>query len=178
MRVTFPHFEFDCTESLVEGENELLVEVYSPEEREENTRETIGGVWARWDGMDPGINPGGIFRDVTLVRRGEVRVLAVGVDVGPSGDGRVTLDLYARRGSQVEISGSVHPMDFEAPGAEFRHTARVEPGENQGGDELYVARAPAVVDVGQGRATPLRARSEVRRGRGAGAVRGAVRRVA
>src|SRR5687768_7526115 len=68
----FSHFEFDCTESLVEGENELLVEVYSPEEREENTRETIGGVWARWDGMDPGINPGGIFRDVTLVRRGEV----------------------------------------------------------------------------------------------------------
>ena len=137
----FSHFEFDCTESLVEGENELLVEVYSPEEREENTRETIGGVWARWDGMDPGINPGGIFRDVTLVRRGEVRVLAVGVDVGPSGDGRVTLDLYARSGSQVEISGSVHPMDFEAPGAEFRHTARVEPGENRVGTK-FTLREP------------------------------------
>ncbi len=137
----FSHFEFDCTESLVEGANELLVEVYSPEEREENTRETIGGVWARWDGMDPGINPGGIFRDVTLVRRGEVRVLAVGVDVGPSGDGRVTLDLYARRGSQVEISGSVHPMDFEAPGAEFRHTARVEPGENRVGTK-FTLREP------------------------------------
>jgi beta-mannosidase len=126
-------FEFDCSESLVEGENELLVEVYSPEEREENTRETIGGVWARWDGMDPGINPGGIFRDVELVRGGEVRVLAVGVTAEPSGDGRVTVDLYAGRGSKVEISGEVRPLGFGAPAAGLGWTARVEPGENRVG---------------------------------------------
>ena len=147
----FSHFEFDCTESLVEGENELLVEVYSPEEREENTRETIGGVWARWDGMDPGINPGGIFRDVTLVRRGEVRVLAVGVDVGPSGDGRVTLDLYARRGSQVEISGSVHPVDFEAGGG-VRHTARGRARENRVGT-TFALREPWLWWSGTGRSS-------------------------
>jgi beta-mannosidase len=127
----FSAFEFACTRNLVEGENELLVEVYSPEEREENTRETIGGVWARWDGMDPGINPGGIFSEVTLVSGGEVRILAVGVDVRPSGHGRVVLDLDARHGSEVEVTGTVEPVGFEAPAAEFRQRARVEPGENQ-----------------------------------------------
>ncbi|MBA2534188.1 MAG: hypothetical protein H0V21_04205 [Rubrobacter sp.] len=127
----FAAFEFDCTQALVAGENELLVEVYSPEEREENTRETIGGIWARWDGMDPGINPGGIFRDVTLVRGGQVRLRSLGVDARPSGEGRVTLDLYARGGSEVEISGRVEALGFEAPGADFRFTKRIEKGENQ-----------------------------------------------
>jgi beta-mannosidase len=127
----FSAFEFDCTEGLVAGENELLVEVYSPEEREENTRETIGGVWARWDGMDPGINPGGIFRDVTLVRGGEVRVLAVGVNVEPSGEGRVALDLYARQETEVELWSEIQPVGFEAAAAEFRLTALVGSGENR-----------------------------------------------
>jgi beta-mannosidase len=127
----FSAFEFDCTESILNGENELLVEVYSPEEREENTRETVGGIWARWDGMDPGINPGGIFRGVTLVRGGQVRLRSVGVDARPSGEGRVTLDLYARGGSEVEISGRVEALGFEAPGAEFQFTERVDEGENR-----------------------------------------------
>jgi beta-mannosidase len=134
----FSAFEFDCTGSLVEGENELLVEVYSPEEREENARETVGGVWARWDGMDPGINPGGIFREVTLVPSGRVRVRSVGVNARPSGDGRVTLDLYARHGSEVEISGVVRPLGFDAPGAEFRRVVRVEPGENRVGTTFFL----------------------------------------
>ncbi len=127
----FSHFEFDCTGSLVAGENELLVEVHSPEEREENTRETVGGVWARWDGMDPGINPGGLFREVNLVCSGRVRVRSVGVNAEPSGDGRVTLDLYARHESAVEISGAIQPVGFDAPAAQFRRVARVEPGESR-----------------------------------------------
>jgi beta-mannosidase len=127
----FSAFEFDCTASLLDGENELLVEVYSPEEREENTRETIGGVWARWDGMDPDINPGGIFRDVTLVQSGPVRLRSVGVAVRPSGDGRVELEIHAARGTEVEVSGRIVPLGFEAPGAEFRRVVRVEAGENR-----------------------------------------------
>jgi len=127
----FSAFELDCTGSLHEGRNELLVEVYSPEEREENTRETIGGVWARWDGMDPDINPGGIFRDVTLVRSGPVRLGSVGVDVRPSGEGLAELEMRAWRAGEVEVSGRIEPVDFEAPGAGFRQTVRVEPGENR-----------------------------------------------
>jgi beta-mannosidase len=134
----FSAFEFDCTDSLVEGENELLVEVYSPEEREENTRETIGGVWARWDGMDPDINPGGIFRDVTVVQSGPARLRSVGVAVRPSGDGRVELEIYARRGAEVDVSGRIEPLGFEAPGTEFQRVVRVEAGENRVGESFLL----------------------------------------
>src|SRR5215216_4189242 len=59
----FSAFEFDVTDAVItDGENELLVEVYSPEETEENDRKTIGGVWAMWDGMAHHINPGGISK--------------------------------------------------------------------------------------------------------------------
>ena len=134
----FSGFEFDCTESLIEGENELLVEVYSPEEREENTRETIGGAWARWDGMDPGINPGGIFREVMLIRGGEVRLRDAGVDVKPSGEGRISLDLYARRGTEVDIAATVRPINFAAPGAQIQQKARLGPGENRVGVDFFL----------------------------------------
>ena len=59
---------------VTDGENDLLVEVFSPEEAEENDRKTIGGVWARWDGMAPHINPGGIFKEVSLMVDGGVRI--------------------------------------------------------------------------------------------------------
>jgi beta-mannosidase len=135
----FSAFEFDCTGTLIDGENELLVEVYSPEEREENTRETIGGVWARWDGMDPGINPGGIFRGVTLLRSGPVRLRSIGVDVRPSGDGRVELGIHAWRRVEVEISGRIEPLGFEAPGTEFRRVVQVEAGENRVEESFLLA---------------------------------------
>jgi len=137
----FAAFEFDCTGSLLEGEDELLVEVYSPEELAENTRETVGGVWAYWDGMDPGINPGGIFREVTLVRSGPVRLRSVGINVKPSGEGRIALELYGGRWSEVEVSGRIEPVGFEAPGAEFRFTARVEAGENRLEADFYLPEA-------------------------------------
>src|SRR5215207_1886380 len=75
----FAPFEFDCTNIVNGGENELLVEVNSPKELEENDRRSIGGVWARWDGMSPHINPGGIFRSVALIRSSLVRVRSLGV---------------------------------------------------------------------------------------------------
>ena len=92
----FSAFEFDVTDMLlVDGENELLVEVYSPEEREENDRKTIGGVWARWDGMAPHINPGGIFREVSSSSSGEIRMRSLGAAADGSGRGVAHVDLYA-----------------------------------------------------------------------------------
>ncbi|MBV8832088.1 MAG: hypothetical protein JO108_23040, partial [Acidobacteriaceae bacterium] len=110
----FAAFEFDCSEAVAEGENELLVEVYSPEEPDENNRRTVGGVWARWDGMNPHVNPGGIFRDVTLVYGGDVRVRSLGVRADLSGNGRVFVDIYARRRTRVRLAGTVRPLGFEA----------------------------------------------------------------
>src|SRR5918998_5554894 len=124
----FAAFEFDCTEVVVEGENELLVEVFSPEEPDENDRKTLGGVWARWDGMSPHLNPGGIFREVAIVRSGNVRVTSLGVEADPSGRGWAFVDLYARTGTCASLVGFVRPLGFEAPRAEFEEDVWVEPG--------------------------------------------------
>jgi beta-mannosidase len=124
----FAAFEFDCAEAVTGGENELLAEVYSPEEPDENDRKTLGGVWARWDGMSPHLNPGGIFREVALVRSGKVRIRSLGVEADSSGRGRVFVDLYARRGTRTSLAGFVDPLGFEASGAEFEEVVWVELG--------------------------------------------------
>jgi beta-mannosidase len=126
----FAPFEFDCTDLVVRGPNELLVEVYSPEEPDENDRRTLGGLWAKWDAMDPRINPGGIFRLVTLVRSGRVRIRSLGVEARPSGECRVVVRLYSRTRGDVTLRGRIRPLGFEAPGAEFEEGAQLLAGEN------------------------------------------------
>ena len=124
----FAAFEFDCTEAVAGGENELLVEVCSPEEPEENDRKTIGGVWARWDGMSPHINPGGIFREVAIIRSGKVRIRSLGVEADSSGRGRAFVEIYSRRGTRAKLTGRVRPLGFESSGAEFEKEVGGEPG--------------------------------------------------
>ena len=125
----FAPFEFDCTELVTRGRNELLVEVHSPEEPDENDRRTLGGLWAKWDAMDPRINPGGIFRPVILVRSGRVRIRSLGVEAQPSGECRVVAQLYSRTRANVTLRGRVRPLRFEAPGAEFEEDAQLFAGE-------------------------------------------------
>ena len=137
----FSPFEFDVSGILVAGANELLVEVCSPEEPDENYRRTIGGVWARWDGMDPHINPGGIFRDVSLVTTGVVRIRSVGAVADHAGYGRACVELYARRASRARLGGRVRPVGFEAPGAEFERGVWLEPGRNRFEVDFYLPQA-------------------------------------
>ncbi len=128
----FGAFEFDITDILADdAQNELLVEVNSPEELAENERETIGGVWARWDGLGPHINPGGIFREVDLVSSGDVRIISLGATADGSGYGRAYIELYARRDMMSRLTGLVRPLGFEAPGVEFERAVRVESGTNR-----------------------------------------------
>jgi beta-mannosidase len=134
----FSSFEFDVTDVLKAGENELLVEVHSPEEREENERETIGGVWARWDGLGPHINPGGIFREVELISSGEVRIRSLGAIADASGYGRTHIEVYARQRALTKLTGRVQPLGFEAPGAEFEREVRVEAGINRFAVDFYL----------------------------------------
>jgi beta-mannosidase len=127
----FSCIEFDVTGVILEGENELLVEVCSPEEPDENDRRTVGGVWARWDGMAPHINPGGIFREVTLLAAGEVCIRSLGAVADHMGNGRAYVDLYARQASRTRVVGQVRPAGFEAPGADFKKEVRLESGPNR-----------------------------------------------
>jgi Glycosyl hydrolases family 2, sugar binding domain len=120
----FAPFGFDVTGILADGENELLVEVYSPGEAEENALVTIGGVWARWDGLGPNLNPGGIFKDVALISGGEVRIRALGSTADHTGRGQAHVELYARRGLWTKLVGTIRPLGFEAPGTEFEKEVR------------------------------------------------------
>ena len=126
----FAPFEFDCTDLVVRGPNKLLVEVYSPEEPDENDRRTLGGLWAKWDAMDPRINPGGLFRPVTLVHSGRVRIRSLEVEAQPSGECRAVARLYSRRWANVTLRGRARPLGFEAPGAEFEEDVQLLAGEN------------------------------------------------
>jgi len=128
----FSAFEFDVTDIVVpDGENDLLVEVFSPEESEENDRKTIGGVWARWDGMAPHINPGGIFKEVSLVLDGGVRIRPLAAAADHTGCGVVHVDLYSKYNSRARLVGRVRPLGFEAPDVEFEREVQVEEGENR-----------------------------------------------
>ena len=128
----FSAFEFDVTDMVIaNGENELLVEVTSPEESDENDRKTIGGVWARWDGMAPHINPGGIFKEVSLVVDGGVRILSLAATADHIGRGVAHVNLYCRYNTRARLVGRVRPLDFEAQGVEFEREVQLEEGENR-----------------------------------------------
>lgn len=105
--------------------------MYSPHEPDENERETLGGVWARWDGMDPRINPGGIFRPVALIRCGPVRLRSLGVEASPSVDCRATALFYSLAGRDVTLRGLARPVGFEGPWTHFDITLRLKPGETR-----------------------------------------------
>src|SRR5215217_1229753 len=155
----FSAFEFDVTDVVAtEGENELLVEVFSPEESEENDRKTIGGVWAMWDGMAHHINPGGIFKEVRVVLDGEIRIRSLETAADHTGRGVAHVDLYSRRNTRARLVGRVRPLGSEVSDVEFEREVQI--------------------DVGQGRAVALRAGLAVCRGRRTGAFWGAYRGVA
>jgi len=128
----FSAFEFDVTDTLItDGENELLVEVYSPEESEENDRKTIGGVWAMWDGMAPHINPGGIFKEVSLVPDSEVRIRSVEAAADHTGRGVAHVDLYCRQETSIRLVVRVSPLGSGTADVEFEREVRLEEGENR-----------------------------------------------
>ncbi len=127
----FSPFEFDVTDVLVEGENELLVEVDSPDESDENDRSTVGGAWARWDGMAPHYNPGGIFREVGLEEAEKFHAKYLGAVADHEGNGRALVDIYSRRRWRTRLLGLIRPVGFAAPGAEFETQVQIEAGENR-----------------------------------------------
>ena len=128
----FSAFEFDVTDVVAtEGENELLVEVFSPEESEENDRKTIGGVWAMWDGMAHHINPGGIFKEVRVVLDGEIRIRSLETAADHTGRGVAHVDLYSRRNTRARLVGRVRPLGSEVSDVEFEREVQIEEGENR-----------------------------------------------
>ncbi len=67
-----PH-EVEVT-NLVTANNQLILEVYCPEEHDKVDKRLITGVFSHWDSMDSTRNPGGVWLPVELSESGPVRV--------------------------------------------------------------------------------------------------------
>ena len=128
----FSAFEFDVTDVVAtDGENDLLVEVFSPEESDENDRKTVGGVWATWDGMAHHINPGGIFKEVSLVLDGEVRIRSLAAAADHTGRGVAHIEIYSRLNTHARLAGRVRPLGSEGSDVEFEREISLHGGGNR-----------------------------------------------
>ncbi|MEN9937104.1 MAG: hypothetical protein RLZZ387_3683 [Chloroflexota bacterium] len=67
-----PH-EHEVTTWVAE-QNELVVEVECPEERDKTGKRLITGIFSHWDSIDPTLNPGGIWLPIELIATGPVRL--------------------------------------------------------------------------------------------------------
>jgi beta-mannosidase len=91
----FPH-AFEVTEALRRGEEHVLaVEVGCPPQSDPTAKRLVTGVFSHWDNLDPGWNPGGLWRPVRVVETGPVRLARLRcVCVEASEErGRLRLDL-------------------------------------------------------------------------------------
>lgn len=127
----FSAFEFDVTKTIAEGENELFVEVWSPAEPDENDRRTIGGVWAMWDGMAAYYNPGGIYREVSLLRVEGPSIRRLGATADHEGKGKAFVEVHVRHGGRTTLDGRILPVGFDSPVDSFRKEVWAEPGVNR-----------------------------------------------
>lgn len=66
----FPR-DYEITEAL-EKDNEVLVEVDCPDEKNKNAKRLVTGVFSHWDCLDPKTNPGGIWLPVEVHESGDV----------------------------------------------------------------------------------------------------------
>src|SRR3712207_1929873 len=83
------------------------------------------------DGMAPHINPGGIFKEVSLVVDGGIRVRSLVAAADHIGRGVAHVNLYCRYNTRTRLVGKVRPLGFEAQGVEFEREVRLEEGENR-----------------------------------------------
>lgn len=58
-------------------ENELIIEVFCPQEEYKNYKEMITGVFSHWDCSDSQKNPGGIWQDIQILETGEIFIQSV-----------------------------------------------------------------------------------------------------
>ena len=111
---------------LLEAENELLVEVDCPDERDKTGKKMITGVFSHWDALDPQANPGGIWLPVELHASGPVRLHQARLRTEALDERmaqiRFGLDLDAAAAGPVTLAITFAPRTFE--GAPQRFTQR------------------------------------------------------
>lgn len=125
---------YDVTDYLAK-ENELLVEVHCPDEKERNNKRMITGVFSHWDCLDPTTNPGGIWLAPEIHATGDVHMehCLFQTDELDGDDAGVTfrLELFSRQASTVKIQIDLVPDNFEGEEFHFTHEVELDAGRQK-----------------------------------------------
>ena len=147
-----PH-EMECTRQLRrDAEHVLAVEVECPPQKDRTAKTIVTGVFSHWDAIDPGFNPGGLWRPVELVVTGPAHLthavlapvevsptlarleLGVGADYAPAGTGNPEDDDAAAADAPplpVRLEVEVVPQDGGGESAWAAQNWVLAPGRNE-----------------------------------------------
>ncbi len=110
--------EYEITE-IVEGDNELLIEVDCPDEADKSLKHMVTGVFHHWDCLDPATNPGGIWLPVEIHSTGALSIREACFHTAyitpeyARVEGKVRLDSVGPEKIKVRIH--LKPRNFEGP---------------------------------------------------------------
>lgn len=125
---------------LLQPENELLVEVDCPDERDKTDKTMITGVFSHWDCLDPGANPGGIWLPVELHASGPVRLHHARLRTEALDERmaqlRFGLDLDAAAAGPVTLVFTFAPRTFRGEPQRFTQRRQLRAGRQELGGLL------------------------------------------
>ncbi len=125
---------YDVTD-LLGPENELLVEVHCPNEKERNAKRMITGVFSHWDCLDPTTNPGGIWLAPEIHSTGAFTFdsCLFQTDELEGDDASVTVrvEILARRAGQVKCEVRLAPENFDGQTYVISREVELDEGRNK-----------------------------------------------
>lgn len=137
---------YDVSDVLQE-QNELLIEVHCPNEKNRSDKRMITGVFSHWDCLDPTTNPGGIWLAPELHSTGEAffeQCLFHTDDIEPN-EAAVTLrlTLAARKAGAYKCKVRLEPANFKGKEYSFEQDLELDEGRNKFTYQ-YVLSEPAL----------------------------------
>jgi len=125
--------EYDVTR-ILRPQNELLLEVDCPEEREKLGKRMITGVFSHWDCLDPTTNPGGVWLAPFLVESGFARIAENLVHTRRIDDRgahqRMRLSIHSGRDAAVRLAVTFSPDNFKGKDHVFSREFSLKEGRN------------------------------------------------
>ncbi|MBD3229258.1 MAG: hypothetical protein GF329_13830 [Candidatus Lokiarchaeota archaeon] len=140
----FDTFEFDITNLLDERNNLLSLKVSCYDEKNINKKSQMTGVFSHWDASDPNFNPGGIWGDVELVKKGPLYIkdLSINTKIIDEDSRTGKLDLLFNINSlitdETDIDIKIEPRNFEGNSRNKNLKVDLKPGDNLIKEEIII----------------------------------------
>jgi len=134
---------YEVTELLAE-DNELLVEVHCPNEKNRSNKRMIAGVFSHWDCLDPTTNPGGIWLAPELHATGSAGIdscLFHTDELDKEGATvSIKVEITAREATTQKCVIELQPANFEGEGYSFERDLELDAGRNKLVFQHHLAR--------------------------------------